>query len=106
MMASATLEQTLEMMERAGHVAKIARLQPLEDRVLLRRLEDDDEKLVQTADAWKPKPNRGEVLAVGLRVLTLKRGDRVLFGEYSAQDITVDGEELVLICVHDIWLRL
>lgn len=91
---------------RAAHVTKLGRVQPLNDRVLVRRIEEDDEKLVQTADAYRPKSNVGEVLAIGHRVVTLKKGDRVMFGEYSAQPIEVDGEELVLLSLHDIWLRL
>lgn len=91
---------------RAAHIAKLAKVQPLNDRVLLRRIEEEDGKLVQTPDAYRPKSNIGEVLSIGHRVVTLKRGDRVMFGEYSAQPIEVDGEELVLLSLHDIWLRL
>lgn len=109
MATEVTFSDAREMTDRAlriAHEAKIARVSPLEERVLLRRLEEDDGKQVAIADAYKPKSNKGEVLAVGLRVLTLKKGDQVLFGEYSAQEIEVDGEPLVLISVHDIWLRL
>jgi chaperonin GroES len=88
--------------------------QPLNDRVLLRRYEDEDDRKVQLADSYKQKSNRGEVLAVGdcmvlgneVRPIPLKKGDKVVFGEYSAEDITLDGEDLVLISVFDIRLKL
>jgi chaperonin GroES len=82
-------------------------MKPLNDRVLLRRVEEESDKQVQVADAYRPKSNMGVVLAAGEKVNgALKEGDKVLFGEYSAQDIEINGENLVLICVHDIWVRL
>jgi|SRR5215475_10073009 len=90
------------------HKQKINHLLPLNDRVLVRRLHDfDDEKQVKIADAYQPESNRGEVLAIGDKAVgVLEKGDRVLFSHYGAQEIEVDGEELVLVSIHDIWLRL
>lgn len=82
-------------------------LEPLNDRVLLRRVNQDDSKAVKIAEAFQPRSNRGEVLRVGPAAAgILKAGDQVLFSHYSAQDIEVQGEELVIISIHDIWLRL
>lgn len=80
---------------------------PLNDRVLLRRVNQDDSKAVKIADAFQPKSNRGVVIAIGPDTgAMLSPGDQVLFSHYSAQDIEVEGEELVILSVHDIWLRL
>lgn len=99
-------QATQSLLNSARHQGIIAALKPLNDRVLLRRYEETDGKDVQIADAFKGKSNRGTVLAVGPSVTSLSEGDRVLFGEYSAEDITIDGEELVLISVHDCRLKL
>lgn len=96
-----------QMYDRALRMAGQGHPQPLNDRVLLRRIKQEDDKQVKIADAYQPDSNRGEVLGIGgAAVGELKIGDHVLFGDYSAQDIEVEGEKLVLISVHDIWLRL
>jgi co-chaperonin GroES (HSP10) len=99
--------KTLEAVFRAEHIAKVSHMKPLNDRVLVRRSQEEDDNLVKIPDAWKGKTNRGEVLALGSDVTaTINIGDEVIFGPYSAQDITIDGEDLVLISFRDIWLRL
>jgi chaperonin GroES len=83
-------------------------IQPLHDRVIIRRIEDS---VNQTAgglfipDTAKEKPQEGEVIAVGegkykedgtRQTLDVKAGDRVLFGKYSASEIKLDGEEFII----------
>jgi len=91
------------------HEAILAKGCPLNDRVLLRRIKEDETKAIATADAYKEQPDRGEVLAVGdcmvlgneVRPIPLNKGDIVQFGRYNAEDIEIDGEMLVLVSAFD-----
>ena len=86
---------------------------PLHDRVLIRRI-DQDEKTkggIIIPDTAKEKPQEGEVIAVGpglrdeagkLQPLDVKAGDRVLFGKWSGTEIKLDGEELLIMKESDI----
>lgn len=89
------------------------KLKPLHDRVVIRRLEEDDRSPggIVIPDKAKEKPQRGEVLATGpgealesgqVRALAVKAGDRVLFGKFSGSEVTIDGEELVVLKESDI----
>ncbi len=84
------------------------KIQPLHDRVIIRRIEDSTN---QTAgglfipDSAKEKPQEGEVIAAGAgkykedgsrQALDVKAGDRVLFGKYSGSEIKLDGEEFLI----------
>jgi chaperonin GroES len=79
---------------------------PLHDRVLVRRLEEKESIKggIIIPDSAKEKPQEGEVIAVGsgrrekgeLIPLDVKAGDRILFGKYSGNDITIDGEEYMI----------
>jgi chaperonin GroES len=100
-MASAT-----EMLDRAEHSVRISRLQPLGDRVLLRRIPEPEGGEIKIADAFRPKSRYGEVLSVGEAVKNVFKGEEVFFSQYSANEIMVDGEELVVISERDIWLKL
>ncbi len=84
------------------------KFRPLYDRVLVRRIEGEErtEGGLYIPDTAKKKPIQGEVLAVGqgklmdsgeLRPLQVKVGDRVLFGQYSGQEIKIDGEEYLIL---------
>ena len=83
------------------------KIKPLGDRVLVRRLEEDTRSKggIIIPDSAKEKPMQGEVIAVGpgewkkggLRPLTVKEGDKVIFGKYSGTEVKVDNEELILI---------
>ncbi len=84
------------------------KVHPLYDRVLLKRLEEQEVKRggIIIPDTAKEKPQEAEVIEVGKgRVndegktvpLTVKKGDRVLIGKYSGTEVTVDGEELVIV---------
>ena len=90
------------------------KFRPLQDRVLLKRLEDSMEKTkggLYIPDSAKEKPQQGKVIAVGkgrvndegkVTPLDVKAGDKVLFGKYSGSEIKVDGEELLIMREEDI----
>ena len=82
-------------------------VRPLHDRVIVRRLEEGEQKIggIIIPDSAKEKPMQGKVLAVGNGKsnedgtrfpLDLKAGDLILFGRYSGQEIKVDGEEFLI----------
>src|SRR5258707_12266043 len=82
-------------------------IRPLHDRVIVRRLEEGEQKIggIIVPDTAKEKPQQGKVVAVGdgkvkddgVRIpLDVKVGDLVLFGKYSSQDVKLDGEELLI----------
>jgi len=84
------------------------KVHPLHDRVLLKRLEEQEVKRggIIIPDTAKEKPQEAEIMEVGKgRVndegktipLAVKKGDKVLIGKYSGTEVTVDGEELVII---------
>jgi chaperonin GroES len=82
-------------------------IQPLHDRVIVKRI-DEGEQIsggIIIPDSAKEKPQEGEVIAAGLgkykedgtrQALDVKAGDRVLFGKYSSSEIKVNGEELLI----------
>ncbi len=90
------------------------KFRPLQDRVLIKRLEDGLEKTkggLYIPDTAKEKPQQGKVIAVGkgrvsddgkVTPLDVKSGDKVLFGKYSGSEIKVDGEELLIMREEDI----
>ena len=82
-------------------------IRPLHDRIVVKRLEDTEEKIggLFIPDSAKEKPQQGEVVAVGngkrgddgkLIALDVKAGDRILFGKYSGSDIKLDGNEYLI----------
>ncbi|MCC5958721.1 co-chaperone GroES [Roseinatronobacter alkalisoli] len=86
---------------------------PLHDRVLVRRVEGDDKTKggLIIPDSAKEKPAEGEIIATGegarkdsgeLIAMAVKAGDRVLFGKWSGTEVTVDGEELLIMKESDI----
>jgi chaperonin GroES len=83
-------------------------MRPLHDRILVKRLEAQEEKVggIIIPDTAKEKPQQGEVKAVGdgkildngQRVaVDVKPGDRILFGKYSGSEIKIDGEEYLIV---------
>ena len=81
---------------------------PLHDRILIKRLEQGEEKRggIIIPDSAKEKPQQGEVKAVGSGKLLetgqrvppeVKPGDRILFGKYSGSDIKLDGHEYLIL---------
>ena len=89
------------------------KFRPLHDRVLVRRVEEDDRSAggIIIPDTAKEKPSQGEILATGpgarddggeLVALDVKKGDRILFGKWSGTEVTLDGEELIIMKESDI----
>ena len=89
------------------------KFRPLHDRVVVRRLEEDERTKggIIIPDTAKEKPQQGEVVAVGpgavdekgkLQPLDVKPGDRVLFGKWSGTEVKIDGEELLIMKESDI----
>ena len=87
---------------------------PLHDRVILRRIEEDERSAggIIIPDTAKEKPQQGEVIAAGpgardekgqLQPLGVKAGDRVLFGKWSGTEVKIDGEELLIVKEGDIF---
>ena len=86
---------------------------PLHDRVLVRRIEEEEKTAggIIIPDTAKEKPMEGEILAVGpgarneqgeLTPLDVKKGDRILFGKWSGTEVTMDGEELIIMKESDV----
>jgi len=86
---------------------------PLHDRVLVRRIEGDEKTAggLIIPDSAKEKPAEGEIVAAGegarddsgKRIaMDVKTGDRVLFGKWSGTEVTLDGEELLIMKESDI----
>ena len=82
-------------------------LRPLHDRILVRRLEEQESMRggIIIPDSAKEKPQRGQVIAAGngktakdgKRVpLDIKAGDQILFGKYTSQEVKLDGEEYLI----------
>ena len=89
------------------------KFRPLQDRVLVRRVEQEDRTAggIIIPDTAKEKPMEGEVMAVGpgarsedgkVHPLDVKVGDRVLFGKWSGTEIKLDGEELMIMKESDL----
>jgi chaperonin GroES len=86
---------------------------PLHDRVAVRRIEAEEKTAggIIIPDTAKEKPQEGEVIAVGpgardetgkLVELSVKAGDRVLFGKWSGSEVKIEGEELLIMKESDI----
>src|SRR5207249_1418194 len=90
------------------------KIRPLQDRVIVKRLEEAVEKTkggIIIPDTAKEKPQQGKVIAVGkgkvnedgkVLPLDVKVGDRILFGKYSGSEIKIDGEEHLIMREEDI----
>ena len=88
-------------------------LRPLHDRIIVRRLDEGEQKIggIIIPDSAKEKPQQGKVVHVGdgkvnddgKRIaLDVKAGDRILFGKYSGQDVKLDGEEYLIMKEDDV----
>lgn len=86
---------------------------PLHDRVVVKRLEQDDKTTggIIIPDTAKEKPMQGEVLAVGpgakdeqgtVQPLDVQVGDTVLFGKWSGTEVTIDGQDVLIMKESDI----
>jgi chaperonin GroES len=88
-------------------------VKPLADRILVRRIEEQETKRggIIIPDTAKEKPQEGEVVAVGpgrmnedgKRIaMEVKKGDRVLIGKYSGTDVKIDGTEFIILREDDV----
>ncbi|HEX6880037.1 MAG TPA: co-chaperone GroES [Terriglobales bacterium] len=84
-----------------------AKLTPLHDRIVVRRVEEAETTRggIIIPDSAKDKPQEGEVIAVGkgksneegkVHPLEVKAGDRILFGKYAGTEIKIDGEDFLI----------
>jgi chaperonin GroES len=89
------------------------KFRPLQDRVLIRRIEQEEKTSggIIIPDTAKEKPMEGEVVAAGpgaraedgrILPLDVKVGDRVLFGKWSGTEIKLDGEDLMIMKESDL----
>jgi chaperonin GroES len=89
------------------------KFRPLHDRILVRRIEEQQKSKggIIIPDTAKEKPQEARVVAVGsgkilddgsTRPVDVKKGDRVLFGKYSGSEIKIEGEEHIILREEDI----
>src|SRR6187455_2811859 len=89
------------------------KFRPLHDRVLVRRVEEEQKTKggIIIPDTAKEKPQEGEVIAVGpgarddsgkINPLDVSVGDRILFGKWSGSEVKLDGEDLLIMKESDI----
>jgi chaperonin GroES len=89
------------------------KIRPLQDRILVKRIDQEDKTKggIIIPETAKEKPQEGQVVAVGkgkvgddgkVRALDVKKGDRVLFGKYSGSEVTLEGEEHLILREEDI----
>src|SRR5215208_4490897 len=87
-------------------------LKPLADRVVIKALEETETMRggLYIPDTAKEKPQQGEIIAVGpgkyedgkLVPMGVKVGDKVLYGKYSGTEVTIDGEQLLILRESDV----
>ena len=88
-------------------------IRPLHDRVLVKRIDDDEKTAggIIIPDTAKEKPMEGKVMAVGpgsrdeagkLVPLDVKKGDKILFGKWSGTEVKLNGDELLIMKESDI----
>jgi len=90
-----------------------AKIKPMADRVVIEPLEEMEEMRggLYIPDTAKEKPQQGTVIAVGpgrrtdqgeLIEVELKKGDKILYGKYSGTEVTVDGDEYLIVRESDV----
>ena len=92
--------------------AASTKVSPLADRVVIKALEETEQMRggLYIPDTAKEKPQHGEIVAVGpgrfdegKRVpMDVKVGDKVLYGKYSGTEVTIDGEQLLILRESDV----
>jgi chaperonin GroES len=89
------------------------KLRPLNDRILVKRVEEETKTKggIIIPDTAKEKPAEGKIVAVGSGkigddgkriALEVKKGDRILFGKYGGQEVKVEGEEYLIMREDDV----
>ena len=97
----------------ATPTATKTKLRPLHDRILVKRMEEEEVRRggIIIPDTAKEKPQEGKVMAVGTGRVTdegkkipldVKAGDRILFGKYSGSEVKIDDEEYLILREEDI----
>ena len=95
----------------------MAKLTPLHDRILVRRIDEGETVRggIIIPDTAKEKPQEGEVIAVGAgkkndkgerQPVDVKEGDRILFGKYSGTEIKLEGNEFLILREEEILAKL
>ena len=90
------------------------KFRPLHDRVLVKRVEQDEKTAGGSIipDTAQEKPMEGKIMAAGsggrsedgkLTPLDVKKGNRVLFGKYSGTEVTIDGDDLIIMKESDLF---
>jgi len=93
--------------------SRTMKIRPLHDRMLVKRVAEQDTRRggIIIPDTAKEKPQEGKVIAVGNGKVTdegkkvaldVKAGDRILFGKYSGNEVTIEGEEYVIFREEDV----
>ena len=89
------------------------KIRPLQDRIIVQRIEEEETTKggIIIPDSAKEKPQEGKAIAVGngkvtedgkLQPLDVKKGDRLLFSKYAGTDVTIDGEDHLIIREDDV----
>jgi chaperonin GroES len=89
------------------------KIRPLQDRIIVKRIDEEETTKggIIIPDTAKEKPQEAKVIAVGkgkvkedgtVQPLDVKKGDRVLFSKYSGTEITIEGEEHLIIREDDV----
>jgi chaperonin GroES len=89
------------------------KIRPLQDRVIVKRLEEDEKTAggIIIPDTAKEKPQKGEIIAAGpgkrndegrVQPLDVKAGDKVLFSKYAGNEIEVEGKEVLIMREDDV----
>ena len=96
----------------ASKSATGAKVNPLADRVVIKATEESEQMRggLYIPDTAKEKPQQGEIIAVGpgkyedgkLIPMGVKVGDKVLYGKYSGTEVTIDGEQLLILRESDV----
>ena len=97
----------------ATATATKTKLRPLHDRILVKRIEEEEVRRggIIIPDTAKEKPQEGKVMAVGTGRVTdegkkipldVKAGDRILFGKYSGSEVKIDDEEYLIMKEEDV----
>ncbi len=89
------------------------KIRPLQDRILVKRIDEEDKTKggIIIPDSAKEKPQEGKVIAVGngkigddgkVQPLDVKKGDKLLFSKYAGTEVNLDGEEHLIIREDDV----
>ncbi len=89
------------------------KVRPLHNRLIVQRIEEDEKTAggIIIPDSAKEKPSEGRVIAAGsgkrddkgkMIAMEVQKGDRVLFGKYSGTEVTLDGDECLIISEDDV----